>query len=244
MQCAGTHTSRRSHLQAARLCASMLFAHSFSASEPQAARTEGQLPGLRPRPAAAVQQRWEITGLPGTKVVEWYWRWRKACCAPCWAATDGQPRPNRAHMATHCGDGNAPPWPAKTGQHARASCLTSCLRRALGAAGCHCAFGHLTAFQELENTEKVCTDAGLQYPPIVLEAQGGHSRAAASFIHRLADAVASAEGADTNWIRTRLFEQLAVAIARANVRAVRRRRDVTGSSASHLAARADLAVSP
>ena len=56
---------------------------------------------------------------------------------------------------------------------------------------------------------------------------GGYSRAAASLVHRLAEVVVSAEGTDSFIVRQRLFEQLAIAVARANARAVQRRRHDT-----------------
>ena len=64
-------------------------------------------------------------------------------------------------------------------------------------------------------TEQLCMQVGIQYRPIVLESHGGYSRAAASLLHRLADVVASAEGTDALIIRQRLFEQIAIAVARA-----------------------------
>ena len=88
--------------------------------------------------------------------------------SPCWAANDRQPRPNRAHMATHCGDGNAPPWPAKTVQHARAFYLTSirppvlcsCLRRALVGRGLSMRSPrHLSSACRVSACASYCSDA-------------------------------------------------------------------------------------
>ena len=55
------------------------------------------------------------------------------------------------------------------------------------------------------------------------EAQGGHAKAAGAVLHRLAAQVAAAEGTPEASVRERLFQQLAVAIARGNAMAVRRR---------------------
>ena len=93
-------------------------------------------------------------------------------------------------------------------------------------------------------TEQVCLQVGIQYRPIVLESQGGYSRAAASLLHRLADVVASAEGTDASVIRQRMFEQIAIAVARAKARAIKRRRHCTTNAASSLSTQAELFVTP
>ena len=93
-------------------------------------------------------------------------------------------------------------------------------------------------------TEQLCLQVGIQYRPIVLESHGGYSRAAASLLHRLADVVASAEGTDASVIRQRMFEQIAIAVARANARAIKRRRHCTTNAASSLSTQAELFVTP
>ena len=64
--------------------------------------------------------------------------------------------------------------------------------------------------RHLHSTEQLCLQVGIQYQPIVLESHAGYPRAAASLVHRLAEAVASAEGTDSSVVRQRMFEQLAV----------------------------------
>ena len=84
----------------------------------------------------------------------------------------------------------------------------------------------------------------LVFQPVVLENQGGCSKSAAAFLHRLAEAVATTEGTSAAVINSRLPEQLALAVARSNGRAVRRRRQITAVDAAFLSAHAALGLGP
>ena len=58
---------------------------------------------------------------------------------------------------------------------------------------------------------------------MVFEAQGGVESRAAAILHRIAEAVATAEGLDSAGCKRAMLEKLAIIVARAHARAVRRR---------------------
>ena len=68
-----------------------------------------------------------------------------------------------------------------------------------------------------------CDQAGAVYFPLVWEAQGGCTKETRAFLHRLSGLVAVVEGCSPDTVRARLHDQLAVLLARAGGRAVRRR---------------------
>ena len=96
-----------------------------------------------------------------------------------------------------------------------------------------------------QRTDQLCQVAGVAYQPIMLEAQGGYAKDAIAVLHRPATAVAVTEGADAASIRDRLLQQLAVTVARASARAVRRRGGDKSEAAPQLrSACAGLEVDP
>ena len=75
-----------------------------------------------------------------------------------------------------------------------------------------------------QQTEAKCRQANLEFQPIVMSSQGSMTPAMGAVLHGIADAVATIEGCDAAVIRKDIFERLAIAIARANARAITRRR--------------------
>ena len=73
-------------------------------------------------------------------------------------------------------------------------------------------------------TEALCLAAGVQYLPLVWEAQGGCAAETRAFLHRLTGLVAVVDGLSHEVVKGRLADQLAVLLARAGGRALRRRR--------------------
>ena len=59
---------------------------------------------------------------------------------------------------------------------------------------------------------------------MVMSAQGGMTTAMGAVLHGIANAVATVEGGDPAALRLDLFERLAIAVTRANSRAIMRRR--------------------
>ena len=59
---------------------------------------------------------------------------------------------------------------------------------------------------------------------MVMSSQGGMTPAMGAVLHAIADSVATIEGTEPDVIRKDMFERLALAVARANARAVTRRR--------------------
>jgi hypothetical protein len=83
-----------------------------------------------------------------------------------------------------------------------------------------------------QDTAAKCEAAGVRFQPIVCEAQGGITKAAGAVLHSIAGAVAIAEDLDPVKIREEMFENISLAIVRANARAIaRRRRHATGGMA-------------
>ncbi len=72
-------------------------------------------------------------------------------------------------------------------------------------------------------TGEKCAAAGIAFEPVVIEAQGGVEPRAAAIFHRIAEGVAVAEGRDAGECKRTLLQRIALIIARANARSVRRR---------------------
>ena len=72
-------------------------------------------------------------------------------------------------------------------------------------------------------TEAFYLAAGVQYLPLVWEAQGDCTAETRAFLHRLTGMVAVVEGLSHEMVKGRLADQLAVLLARAGGRALRRR---------------------
>ena len=117
-------------------------------------------------------------------------------------------------------------------------------RDATFAAPASAATAYATHKRRHQRTEALCREAGVTYHPVIFEAQGGMSTEAAALLHRLAGVVSSVEGAAALTIRSRLFDQLAVAIARGNGRSIRRRREALPADSSLRAVCADLGLEP
>ena len=73
------------------------------------------------------------------------------------------------------------------------------------------------------NTGAQCAAEGIAFEPIVFEAQGGIEPRAAAILHRIAEKVATIEGADPARIKAQMLQRLAVIIARQNAAAILRR---------------------
>ena len=80
-------------------------------------------------------------------------------------------------------------------------------------------------------TAGLCEAAGVRYLPLVWEVQGGSTPETRAFVHRLCGAVAVVEGLDPGVVKSRFSEQVAVLLARASGRAIRRRQAVVGDRA-------------
>ncbi|CAK9014612.1 132 kDa protein [Durusdinium trenchii] len=93
-------------------------------------------------------------------------------------------------------------------------------RRHSGAA----ASGYAARKRVHNHTAAVCDQAGAVYLPLVWEAQGGCAKETRAFLHRLLGLAAVVEDCSPDTVRARLHDQLAILLARAGGRAVRRRR--------------------
>ena len=80
-------------------------------------------------------------------------------------------------------------------------------------------------------TAGLCEAAGVRYLPLVWEVQGGSTPETRAFVHRLCGAVAVVEGLDPGVVKSRFSDQVAVLLARASGRAIRRRQAVVGDRA-------------
>ena len=74
------------------------------------------------------------------------------------------------------------------------------------------------------DTERVCNEAGLQYRPVIHEAQGGTSKQADAVIRAIAGAVAAVEGKDATTIRSEMLARISVVQARCNAQAIHQRK--------------------
>jgi len=82
-------------------------------------------------------------------------------------------------------------------------------------------------------TEERCREHGLQFRPVVFEAQGGMSKGADAAVRALAAAVASREGREPATVRREMLHRIAVIVARGSAaRIARRRSKVSGARAS------------
>eukprot|EP00435_Cladocopium_sp_Y103_P011842 s3316_g3.t1 len=79
-------------------------------------------------------------------------------------------------------------------------------------------------------TESLCSAAGVRYLPLVWEFQGGCAPETRAFCHRLCGAVAVVEGLDPGAVKSRFSDQVAVLLACAGGRAIRRRQASSGES--------------
>ena len=73
------------------------------------------------------------------------------------------------------------------------------------------------------NTGQQCALEGIAFEPVVFEAQGGMEPRAAAILHKVAEAVATIEGADPAKIKAQMLQRLAVIIATQNASAILRR---------------------
>ncbi len=74
-----------------------------------------------------------------------------------------------------------------------------------------------------QDTRQRCAQAGVAFEPMVLEAQGGIEPRAAAILHRIASAVAKAEGTEVADAKREMLERIGVILARANSQSVARR---------------------
>ena len=101
------------------------------------------------------------------------------------------------------------------GQQHRDETLQSPLRAAIGYSE------HKALYQ---NTRQQCESESIVFEPLVFESQGGVEPRAAAILHRIAGAVAAAEGGNAARLKSEMLQRLAVAIARFSARAIHRRR--------------------
>ena len=80
-------------------------------------------------------------------------------------------------------------------------------------------------------TAGLCEATGVRYLPLVSETQGGSTPETRVFVHRLCEAVAVVEGLDPGVVKSRFSDQIAILLARASGRAIRRRQAVVGDRA-------------
>ncbi len=76
---------------------------------------------------------------------------------------------------------------------------------------------------QYQNTASRCAQVGVAFEPVVIEAQGGIEPRAAALLHRIADAVAKAEGTDAADAKRQLLQRIALILARANSRSIAKR---------------------
>jgi hypothetical protein len=93
-----------------------------------------------------------------------------------------------------------------------------------------------------QNTEAQCSAKGIRFQPMVMEAQGGLSRECSATIHKIAEAVASAEHRSTSVVREEIFQRLALIRARGAHSALARRRQASSAAIDDIM-RASLASS-
>lgn len=74
-----------------------------------------------------------------------------------------------------------------------------------------------------ERTQIRCAEAGIAFEPVVVEMQGGVEPRAAAILHRIAEAVAEAEGLDQGSCKRTMLEQLALIVSRRTSKMIRRR---------------------
>ena len=87
--------------------------------------------------------------------------------------------------------------------------------------------------RQRNRTEERCRERGLQFRPVVFEAQGGMSKGADAAVRAVAAAVASREGRETAGVRREMLHRIAVILARGcATRIARRRAKVSGARAS------------
>ena len=84
--------------------------------------------------------------------------------------------------------------------------------------------GYVETKRRYRNTAQQCEDAGIRFQPMVFEAQGGMSKEIGAVLHKLAKAVAQAEGSDQQQCKQDLLQRIALALARHCASAIRRRR--------------------
>ena len=94
------------------------------------------------------------------------------------------------------------------------------------------------------DTERVCAESGLQYRPIIHEAQGGTSKQADAAIGAVSCAVAAAEGKESQSIRSEMLARIAAVQARCNAQAIRQRRQKAQTRTGSWAVRAQLRLGP
>ena len=100
--------------------------------------------------------------------------------------------------------------------------------------------------RRFQDTARKCRDAGVDFIPLVFEHQGGTTPEGTAVLHAISAAVATAEAREAAEVREELLGKIAVVLARANVRAVVRRRRVlpAPAAAQQLLASAVLEVPP
>jgi len=93
----------------------------------------------------------------------------------------------------------------------------------LGAPGA-AASGYAEYKRNYRNTAQQCEQAGIRFQPMIFETQGGAAKETAAILHKLAKALAQAEGSDQGKCNNDILQRIALIIARHGASAVKRRR--------------------
>ena len=92
--------------------------------------------------------------------------------------------------------------------------------------------------------ERVCYEAGLQYRPVIHEAQGGTSKQANIAIRAISAAVAANGGKLESTIRSEMLARISVVLARCNAQSIRQRRAKAQGQTATWAIQAQLRLGP
>ena len=90
-------------------------------------------------------------------------------------------------------------------------------------APCTAATNYAAKKRAHERTDALCAEAGIIFEPLVFEAHGGVDLRAYAILHRIAEAVATAERADPVVRKSELLQKIGLIFVRAQSRSVSRR---------------------
>ena len=96
--------------------------------------------------------------------------------------------------------------------------------------------------RKFKDTEVNCAKAGVQFQPVVFEAQGSVPRETQEVVKAIAEAVGRVELRDSGKVTNEIYHRIAVAIARANARAIGRRIRTAGAGNLHASGGAGLSA--
>ena len=79
------------------------------------------------------------------------------------------------------------------------------------------------------NTAAKCAEEGVAFEPVVFTTLGGIEPRGAAILHRIAECVAAAEGAQLDQIKSDMLQRLTICVARTSAQTIRRRMCYKGS---------------